>query len=224
MDFEKKYPLTQQPGEYVLAQWSKGYRSVELYFNDELLGEVHGAAKLKKGTQLIDTAIGNIDLKLSENPILLDVIVDGYHSPVNVSHPHKELKKTSTFFWIIATLSLIAGSFEIGVMSDWDFGLRIAMIVNIPIFASYIVSAIFIYKGKIWAYYFGFSVFAFSTFLGILLLYGEIYIGWLWYLFQLFRFAALAVLIYNLKTANSARKHARHGMIQSDDLLDYKLF
>lgn len=223
MDFEKKYPLTQQPGEFVLVQWTRGYKLVELYFNEQLLGSVQGAAKLKTGTTISNTLIGNIDLKLSEKPILLDVIVDGYHSPVNVSHPIRELKGTATFFWIIAAFSIIAGGIEIGIMSDWNLGFKITVILNMSILVAYIVSAVYISKGKVWAYYLGFTVFAFSTLLELVILYQGLFIGWLLYMFELFRFAALGVLIYNFKIALAVRKHARYGKSQMPDLLDSKI-
>lgn len=223
MDFQKKYPLTQQPGEFVLVQWTRGYKLVELYFNEQLLGSVQGAAKLKAGTSIDNTPLGNIDLKLSEKPVLLDVIVDGYHSPVNISHPIRELKSTATFFWIIAAFSIIAGGIEIGIMLDWDLGFRITVVLNMSILISYIVAALYIAKGKEWAFYLGFSVFALSTFLELVILYQGLLIGWLLYMFQLFRFAALGVLIYNFKTVLAVRKHARYGKSHMEDLLDSKI-
>ena len=88
MDFEKKYPITQKPNEYIFVQWTRGYKEVAVYYNDQLIGSVRGSAKLLKGTSFTSD-LGLITLKLSEKPVTLDVIVDGYHSRVNVSHPVK---------------------------------------------------------------------------------------------------------------------------------------
>ena len=95
MDFEKKYPLTHRSNEHVLVQWTRGYKQVDVYYKENLIGSVTGAAKLKNGTSFL-SELGEIKLKLSEKPVMLDVIVDGYHSPVNVSHPVRELKAMNT--------------------------------------------------------------------------------------------------------------------------------
>lgn len=66
MDFEKKYPITQQPGDFVTVQWTRGYKAVDLYYKNELIGSVQGSAKLKAGTK-IATVLGTIALKLRKS-------------------------------------------------------------------------------------------------------------------------------------------------------------
>lgn len=222
MDFEKKYPITQQPGDFVTVQWTRGYKAVDVYYKDELIGSVQGSAKLKAGTK-ISTVLGTIDLKLSEKPVMLNVIIDGYHSPVNVSHPVKELKKTGTFFWILAVLSIIAGSFEASVFRDTGDLQLIVWTINGSVVISYMVSAFFVGRGKAWAFYLGFSVFAFFTLFTLLILLGGIMWGLLLYMFEVFRFVGLGLMINNLKTANAARKHQRYGSFNDAELLDSKL-
>ncbi|ASS47805.1 MAG: hypothetical protein A3D31_18740 [Candidatus Fluviicola riflensis] len=223
MDFEKKYPITQQPGDFVTVQWSRGYKAVDLYYKNELIGSVQGSATLKAGTKITDTVLGTIGLKLSEKPVMLDVIIDGYHSPVNVSHPVKELKKTATFFWIIAVFSFIAGAIEVGVFRDTGTVEKTVMTINGSVLIIYIITAVYVGKGKVWAYYLGFSVFAFFTLFTLLVLFGGIMWGFLLYLFQVFRFGALGLLIYNIKTANAARKHQQYASYNDAELLDSKL-
>lgn len=222
MDFEKKYPITQQPGDFVTVQWTRGYKAVDVYYKDELIGSVQGSAKLKAGTK-ISTVLGTIDLKLSEKPVMLNVIIDGYHSPVNVSHPVKELKKIATLIWLLAVFSFIAGAFEIGVFNGAGALQGVIILINALILITYIVSAVFISRGKPWAYYLGFSVFTFFTLTTLLILLGGLMWGYLLYIFQAFRIAALGVLIFNLKTANAARKHQRYGSFNDAELLDSKL-
>lgn len=217
MDYEKKYPITQQPGEYVLAQWERGYKYVELFYKDRLIGSVSGAGKIKKGITLKDDVLNTIELRLSEKPVMLDLIIDGYHSPVNQSHPRKEIKGTSTFFWIISVLSLVVGLVEVGSLTGSPGIIQgIVLAVNLTFVAIYIVAAIFVSKGQVWAYYMGFILFCLLFLLNLpftnFSLFGII--------FFLMRAAALGVLIYNLKTVISVQKHAKYGRYTNEELLD----
>lgn len=222
MDFEKKYPITQRLDEYLLVQWTRGYKDVDVYYNDQLIGSVRGTGKLLKGTSF-PSDLGLITLKLSEKPVTLDVIVDGYHSPVNVSHPVKELKRTSTYFWIISVFALIAGAVEIGLFSGWAQVQAAVIGINVVVFVSYILSAVFVGQGKPWAFYLGFSVFSFCTLISLLVLFGGIAWGMMLYIFMVIRIGGEVVLIMNLKTANSAVKHLKYKEPSFDELLDSKI-
>jgi uncharacterized membrane protein len=189
---------------------------VELFYKDQLIGSVSGAGKLKKGVMLKDDVLNRIELKLSEKPMMLDLIIDGYHSPVNQSHPRKEIKGTSTFFWIISVLSLVVGLVEVGALTGFGAIQVIVLVINLLIVAAYIIAAIFVGRGHIWAYYLGFILFSllfvFNLVFTPLNLWGMI--------FLVMRGAALGVLIYNLKTVVSAQKHACYGKYANEELLD----
>lgn len=222
MDFEKKYPITQKPNDWLLVQWTRGYKEVDVYYNDQLIGSVKGSAKLVKGTSF-SSDLGLITLKLSEKPVTLDVIVDGYHSRVNVSHPVKELKRTSTYFWIISAFAIVAGILEVGLFRGWDEVQAIALGINLVVFALYIISAVFVGKGKPWAFYLGFSVFSFCTFISLLVLLTGMAWGFLLYIFMAIRIGGEVILILNMKTANAAVKHLKYKDPVIEDLLDSKL-
>lgn len=223
MDFEKKYPITQRLDEYLLVQWTRGYKDVDVYYNDQLIGSVHGFGKLNKGTSF-PSDLGPITLKLSEKPITLDVIVDGYHSPVNVSHPVKELKRTSTFFLILSVLAFIAGSIEVGLFYQLIEVQLLILGINLVILGCYILSTIFVGRGKPWAFYLGFSVFSFCTLISLLALLGGFLSGSLLYIFMVVRIGGEIVLAMNLKTANSAVRHLRYKAPSFDEqLLDSKI-
>lgn len=222
MDYEKKYPITQRPNEYLLVQWTRGYKQVDVYYNEELIGSVQSTAKLLKGISL-PSDLGTITLKLSEKPVTLDVIVDGYHSRVNVSHPVKELKRTNTYFWVIAVFAFVAGSIEVGVFDGWSEVQGMVLFVNLFIFGLYILSAVFTGKGKPWAFYLGFFVFSFCTLVSLLALLGGIVWGFILYIFMVIRIGGLVILILNLKTANAAAKHLKYQDPVMEDLLDSKV-
>lgn len=217
MDYEKKYPITQQPGDFVLARWERGYKYVEFFYKDRLLGSVQGAAKLKAGIRLNDTELGVIQAKLSEKPIMMDLIIDGYHSPVNGSHPKKELKKTAVFFWMMFTFSLIASLMD-GVYISTDFSQNsILTLINLFIVGSYCIAAVFVAKSQPWAYYYGFSVFVFVYLISLLLLLNLSIFSSIVFLF---RTGFLVVFIINMKHAIQTQKHAKYGKFISEDLLD----
>ncbi|MDF3026082.1 MAG: hypothetical protein K0S23_389 [Fluviicola sp.] len=222
MDFEKKYPITQIPNEYLVVQWTRGYGQVDVYYNDQLIGAVRETVKLKKGTSF-SSDLGLITLKLSEKPVTLDVIVDGFHSPVNVSYPVKELKKMNTYFWIIAVFAFIAGAIEYGIFRGWPKVQAAVLLMNLLVFGLYIFSAVFVGKGKAWAFYLGLSVFLFCTLISLLALMGGIVWGWALYFFMIMRIAGGVILFMNLKTANSTVRHLRYKAPSIDGLLDSKL-
>ncbi len=223
MDFEKKYPITQMPNEFILVQWTRGFKEVDIYFRDELIASARGSKNLLNGVSISTSQLGLLKLKLSEKPITLDIIIDRYHSPINVSHPVKELKRLATYFWLIAVMSFVAGALEIGVVIEFPKALAIVAIINVTVFVTYIISALFTGRGKPWAYLLGYILFAFFTLLTLLIILLGAAEGILLYIFQTIRVGALVVLSINLKTAIDARKHLRYSSIEMDDLLDSKL-
>lgn len=223
MDFAKKFPITQLPGEHVLVQWTRGYKQVEVFYNNELVGTADGAGRLKKGVRLVHPKLGNIDLKLSEKPVVINVIVDGYHSPANNSHPVKELIGLSPFFWMLLAFSFIASALEIGLFADYPPILVILVPMDVTIFVVYLIALIYVRKGKPWAYYMAISLFALMTILVLLVIMSGMVWGVFTYGFEIIRFGALGVFLYNLKTVNAAAKHLKYGTLQaraSEDLLD----
>lgn len=217
MDFEKKFPLTQIPNSVIIAQWTRGFREVELYYKDEKIASVKGGASLKKGITVKDTPLGEIQLKITDRPITLDLIVDGYHSPINVSHPKKQLKNVSTLFWIISALAIL-GSLAQGF--QFSFNLILALIIsliNLCLIAIYIVSAVFVKKGKVWAFYLGFVTYMVISLFSLLDLLS-------FNVFSLIGFSLRAYFIYalisNVKHAIGTSKHEKFDAPTSDEVID----
>ena len=217
MDYEKNYPITQQPGDVVLVQWERGYKRVEVSYKGKLIGTVTGNA-IKKGVQLQDPILGTIGMRFSETPMALDLVIDGYHSPVNRSHPAKQLKRTAAFFWIIAVFALIASLLEgISVSTDPMIFLTVEGI-NFLVVAAYVIAAVFTGKSKAWGYYLGFCTFALMYMLFLLSQLVGMSGGGI--LVFIVRSVVLGVLIYNLRTVIAVQKHARFGKVTNEALLD----
>lgn len=219
MDFEKKYRITQFPREIIKAMWTRGYRNVEIYYQDKLICTHTGVNALKKGVNYQTEELGEIGLKLSVKPITLDLVIDGYHCLNNVSHPAKQLKGASTFFWIIAVFAILATFIEgMQVSNVLTLGV-IVTVINLLTIAAYIIAAIFTNRSKPWAFYLGFSVFSFWTLLSLLtLITGNL----LFVLVFIFRLVILYFLISNIKHAVNTTKHNKFGqpIVANEDLLD----
>ncbi len=166
MFYEKKYPLTQLPGQHLLLSWERGYKSTKLFHNERELVHVNSIGQLKKGFRFDDPELGRIELKFSEKPISVDVIVDGFHSPANASHPVKKIKSISKFFYIFAAFCLI----QFG-MSSATGGITIGLGSQALILCSlYVICAVFSNQSKAWAVYTGFIVFCLITLYYLMLL------------------------------------------------------
>lgn len=215
MDYEKKYPITQQPGDFVLARWTRGYKHVEVYYHDQLIGEVQGAAKLKNGVRIQNDLLNTVELRLSEKPIVLDIIVDGFHSPVNNSHPVKELKKSAVFFWMIFAFGLM-GSLMEGISVGVNPIGMIVSSINLLIIGVYLMAALTVRKGLAWGYFTGFGMFSLMY---VLSLFSLLNPGLFVIIIFLVRTAFLVFLIINMKHAIATIKHKKYNQ-PVNDLVD----
>jgi len=223
MDFEKKYRITQLPGEIVKAMWTRGYRSIEIYYHDKLILTHEGVNQLRKGVKYQTKELGEIELQLSVKPITLDIIIDGYHCVNNVSHPAKQLKGASTFFWIITVFAILSSLMD-GINLSFDMSLgSIVTMINFAVIAVYIIAAINTGKSKPWAFYLGFSMFSFWTLISLLtVMTGNFFI----ILAFIIRLVLLYFLITNIKHAIGTTRHAKFGSVnkaEADDLLDSRV-
>jgi len=217
MDFEKKYPLTQLPGEYILVQWSRGYKEVELFYKGESIAHIQGAMKLQKGVT-VSSDLGVIKLKLSEKPVTLDVIVDGFHSPVNVSHPAKQLKSASTFFWTIAVFSLFGALMDGLKLSSAVNLATIITVVNLVILTCYVLAAVFTAKSRPWAFFLGFSVYGLMTLYTVLIL--LVFPHWTIIFGLIIRGIFIYFLSSGFKNALEVIKHSKFAVRSIDHILD----
>jgi hypothetical protein len=216
MDFEKKYPITQRLNEYLLVQWTRGYRQVDVYHNDQLIGSVQGAGKLQQGTSFLSD-LGPITLKLSEKPVTLDVIVDRYHSPVNVSHPFKELKKSAVFFWMITAFAIVGALLDGMSIGIGGLG-QVVVSFNVILIGLYITSSICVSKGMAWAFYMGFCLYCLITFFSLLTLPVSGVFGIVGFLIRILMVVFLSI---NMKYANQTLRHKKFDTsVINSDLLD----
>jgi hypothetical protein len=204
MDFEKKYRITQFPGETLTARWTRGYRNIEVYYHDQLILTHEGVSALKTGVTYQTKELGRITLKLSDKPVTLDVIIEGYHCVNNVSHPAKQLKGASAFFWMLVVFAVISSLID-GIDLSLDLSVSsIVTMINVSVIIVYILAAVFTNQSKPWAFYMGFSMFSFWTLISLLtLLTGNFFL----ILAFLIRLVFLYFLIVNIKHAVGTSKH-----------------
>ena len=221
--YEKKYPITHLVGEHVLLVWERGYYKTTLYYKDRIVAEIQNLGELKRGVHVNDPELGDIELKFSEKPISVDIIINGYHCTNNVSHPKIKIKSISTFFYIIASLSSVylLITFLVNLQIDFSF------IFDVLISITYFIVAYNSSRSKIWAVYTGFLMYLIMSFLillNILLLFisgGDSYIVGLVIGF-IIRITLIVLMIPYLKLASSLKKHqqflnhARNSNFQSN--------
>lgn len=207
MDYEKKYPLTQFEGEYILASWTKGFGQFELTYKDRVIVRDKGGKRLQKGVVYSDPDLGKIEVKLSEKPIMLNIIVNDFHSPINSMHPRIVIKSMSAFFYILTALGFIASAFDAMVYSGLG---AVSVIIDLYLLATVLIcliSAITISRGVKYAFFLGFSNFCASFLLESFVLFTGIVQGWILWVFVVFRIIMLIFLLTNIKLAISHLKH-----------------
>jgi hypothetical protein len=158
--YKKTYPLNNASIDPITLTWEQGYKNIQVMHKDKVLTSVAHPSQLKKGFKFYDETLKEIELRFSENPMTINVIVDGFHSQINPSHPKNDFKKVSRIFWITATFNiiilglLIFNSLKNEAITTFMIG---ASAVSTLV---YIASAIFSSKAKVWAFYGGTAFFS----------------------------------------------------------------
>lgn len=219
MDFQKKFPLLgKTPNDYLLLQWERGYKNVEVIYRDQCIDTVANPSQIKKGYVNHIDNFGKLELLFSESPMTLNVIVDGFHSPINAEFPAKRLHRVSTVFWILFVFSII-GTFiesqQIGLSSPIGM---IVLLINSIIVTIYLLAAIFTKKGAVWAYFLGSITFLVMTLLSVLVSLPSI--GIVFFIQLAIRAGILYGLFNYFKTAMEIKRHAAKIKEVDNDLLD----
>ncbi len=131
MDFERRYPHPKLQYEYFVVRWSKGYRSAELWYNNRLVVTVTETEQLLKGVKFHDDMLGDVEFKLEEDPYVLNVKVDGFHSKFNSKHPEKGIRSVSN--WVLPGILyyLLAIIVTVSVLFDSRYG---SMMSKFPLY------------------------------------------------------------------------------------------
>lgn len=219
MDFEKKFPLTQSPDKVITVQWTRGYNQILVLYNDEVIGEHTGGQELKRGVLISTPYFGSLEIKLGGDPLRLNVIVDGLHSPANSMHPKHAVKSIATYFWILFGGGLLVSLLEIFSIGLNPFGM-IVLIFDVVILTLYLLAAILLGKGKPGAFYLGFVPFCFTTLLVILMVLSGNFLATIALVIRGFY---IFYLSKSIKHLNSLSKHNQYGHFAHSDLLDEKL-
>ncbi len=222
MDFQKKFPFPNNPDNVVIAQWEKGYKNIELRYNDELVKQFPNASGLIKGIKFNDSTLGNLELKLVERNSTLDLMFDGLHAPTNKTHPLKQIKGHSAIFWLIAIGSLLVGAYEIysfyDILMKYPSALYIVVAIDCFFFVMYTLGAILMSNGKFLGFWFTFILFSLYTLILMLSLVNTFDFKLIIHL--LIRGVFIFLMIKMLPTMVSANRHLKLRKINNYELLD----
>jgi len=221
MQYQRKYPITQIPGEHILLSWERGYKNVTAHYREREIAFVDNAIKIKKGITFEDAELGSLRLSFSERPMMVNVVVDGYHSPINNSHPAKSLKQLSKFFYLMSVLVFLSLFVTIYNSQKANVVLWTTVILDVIVMAIYTTAAIFLSSGKGWAYFLGtFTFIGFSLLYIFLVFFSPTGLSLITGISIVIRIAIITALLFYAKTALSAIKHAKFSAFRNHDLLD----
>ncbi len=220
MDYEKRYPFARNQNEFVTLTWETGYRNVQIWFRERLVATIENPASIKKGVKITDEELNVIELTFSEKPMAIDVVIDGFHSPVNFSHPSKVLKLSARTLWYIFGLAVIGTLINAGTSRLMMPANQIQFLFDVVFTVAYLIAAINTGKSKTWGYFLGMSVFTFSTIIyiaAIVLLGG---LSFVTFISILLRISFVIYLMLYIRIAINARKHEKYATAVNVDLLD----
>lgn len=220
MDYEKRYPFARNQNEFVTLTWETGYRNVQIWFRERLVATIENPASIKKGVKITDAELNVIELTFSEKPMAIDVVIDGFHSPVNFSHPSKVLKLSARTLWYIFGLAVIGTLINAGTSRLMTPANQIQFLFDVVFTVAYLIAAINTGKSKTWGYFLGMSVFTFSTIIyiaAIVLLGG---LSFVTFISILLRISFVIYLMLYIRKAINARKHEKYATAINVDLLD----
>lgn len=221
MVYEKKYPITHLRGEYLLLEWERGYKNTFLYFKDRLICKVDSITKLKEGFRVDDEELGLIELRFSEKPISVDIIVNGLHCENNASHPRKKIKSISSYFYMLGAFAILGTILAYAVTPSIEAIVFLA-IVDLPFIVLYFICAVFASKGKIWPVYTGFIVFCFFTLISVLNLVipGSFFSNSALIFSLIFRVTLIVLMVPYIKMAVEIPKYRKYQLIHDGSVID----
>jgi len=108
LEFRKRYrnPLNEQ--EHIIVTWERGYRKLSLSYRDRLIGTVEDVRELLKGVQFEHGTLRKVEVKLSKDPFILEILVDSYHSPDNLHYPPLKVRSALGYFMPFFAFNSIA--------------------------------------------------------------------------------------------------------------------
>ena len=148
MEYEKKYPFARNQNEFVTLTWETGYRNVQIWFRERLVATIANPATIKKGFKITDEELNVIELTFSEKPMAIDVVIDGFHSPINFSYPSKVLKLSARTFWYIFGFAVLGTLINAGVSRLLMPANQIQFLFDVAFTVTYLIAAINTGKSK----------------------------------------------------------------------------
>ncbi len=218
MSFSKSYPVPGLQDEEIMVTWERGYSNVKLYFRGKLLHSIDTAIEIKQGVSIESEELGNVHISFNDQPIFIQIRVNGVLCPVNREQANKELEGAASIFWVLFVLAVIGTlieGFQLGFGNSIG---QITTVINILFTSVYAIAAIYSKKGQPWAYYMGFFVF-----LGMTVLVGglNILVGNLFIIIQLvIRGIILYALFGYFKNARDLSRLINKEASSQNDLLD----
>jgi len=230
MENQINYPITQLPGEFLVLNYTRGYRDVQAVYKGEVIVDHLSAQNLKKGVKFDHPVLGKVEMKFAKEKLVVNVIIDGYHSSINKDHPKNRIANVATLFWTLAgftCLTFLIQTYAASQVRDAQFALTVPLFTALSI-GVYSFSAYNLRKGKSAFFWLGLSVFVARIIISVLfVLYIPISVDMLGFgLGLVLRGAFLLGLLFCIPLILRYRKHEpflkQHESVD-DMLIDQKV-
>ncbi len=163
MDFQKKYALPRLQDEFILAQWERGFKSVKLFFRDRMILEINDPSSIKRGFVFNDPELNKIELTFSERPMTLNIIIDGFHSISNQTHPYRQYRSNTAVMWMLFTFALIVALFFLYKYSSVLSWVLADIVINFLSVVVYLNAALLIPRNYVWPFFLAFGWYCLFT-------------------------------------------------------------
>lgn len=173
MSYSKKYVAAKDEEKTLFLTWEAGYKNVKLYSDGRLVKTINSPGEFMKGVTFNDDELNEINLRFSSgSPIIMQLKANGLkYYPVNNSNKYNgaDFSGLVSVFWVLATLSIFGAIIAQTQLSGIESITQ--AVFDVIVISIYIISAIFLNKNKVWAYYLGGITFLASTCLTFLVYY-----------------------------------------------------
>ena len=220
--FSKRYYSRKNKTIFLDLVWDAGYKNVQIYFKDNLLGTFPNPSVFINGVSLKHEELGKIKIKFTTvGPKKLEVKLN--RKKLLTVNKLKLGYDFSGLIAVFATLSFFVLISIVILFLSYPDVLPISyiltpLLIEIFFFLLYGLCSYFLSKKKTWAYYVGTAAFTLTT---LALISGLINMnsGLIFYLGLLIRFAILSYLILQFKNIREEEKR-QSKVIPSDSILD----
>lgn len=160
MRLERTFKIPKKRGEFVLVSWDPGYRNLVVEYENKEIISIDNPRRLMEGAEFTIEGLGDLKIVLQTEPYILEVFLNGLHSPSNSNHPFKTIESIgfNFIFPFILNFILYTATKDLEDTHGSYFNMILSTFFGVS-FIIYSASIILILFKKIVGYYIGSGLF-----------------------------------------------------------------